>query len=111
MSKIDTLKELLYNNKSFKTKAAKELGVSISTVYHYLNCDRLINEETLMKINNLIDRLDANFSKRVDKQVIKNERGMRLYNTMLLVLIEKGNVEVIEEQKRVQIFINDNYNK
>lgn len=109
MSKIDTLKELLYNNKSFKSKVAKELGVSISAVYHYLNYDRLINEEMLIKINNLIDRLDAKFSKRVDRPVVKCERGMRLYNTMLLELIAKGNVEVIDEQKRVQKFINDNY--
>lgn len=111
MSKIDEIRAVLKNNVCLKKRIAKELNYSLSWVYHVFKYDINITAEKILSIERVIRQYEAEFSKRVDLPPVNEERYMRLYNGSLLALMTNGKSsdELINEQERVQKFINENY--
>jgi len=113
MSKIDEIRAVLKNNVYLKKRVAAELNYSLAWVYHVFKYDINITAEKILSIERVIRQYEAEFSKRVDLPPVNDERYMRLYNGSLLALMANGkaNDDLINEQKKVQIFINQNYSR
>lgn len=111
MSKIEVLKDLLQNDRTFKEKICKELGYKVSWLYKILNGNIKVTSTVFDKICEVIEKNDLMFSKRVDLPPVNAEKYMRKYNCGLLTMMVNGTAtdELINEQEKVQMFINENY--